>query len=293
MTTTPGEIGALGAESVRDMLLRATSGAPIATYAEGEPPLSWDALSSGGWDRIGIVEDGDGPSLRDLAEIARAWGTGCVQLPLLPSILARRHSAAAAAHDGPVTLALPLTGSANAYVPFGQYDGIRVATGLGAETDELVPVPAGTPDSLAITARGVETSLRSDLSGVVARETAVLLAAEATGGAERLLADSVAFAGERQQFGKPVGSFQAVKHHLADAALDAELAETAVIWAAQSADEAFRGALFAVDRCIDIAERAIQVHGGLGFTWEMGLHFPLRQMMLARELIVALEAAHA
>lgn len=292
MMTKPTEIGALGAEAVRDMLQRATSGAPIATYAESEPPLTWDDLASGGWDAIGIVEDGEGATLRDLAEIARAWGWGCVQLPLIPTILTKRHSATAAAHEGPVTLALPLQEATTGYVPFGQHDGIRVATGLGVGSDTLVAVPEGTPDPLALTVRGVEAPLRTELSNTVAREVAVLLAAEASGGAERLLADSIIFAGERQQFGKPIGSFQAVKHHLADAALAAESAETAVIWAAQNHQEAFRGALFAVDRCIDIAELAIQVHGGLGFTWEMGLHFPLRQMMLARELIVALEAVH-
>ncbi|MFJ8816571.1 acyl-CoA dehydrogenase family protein [Amycolatopsis thermoflava] len=287
MTTTPSEIGELGAEALRDLVRRATSGAPVATYAEGESPISWEVLASGGWDQVGAVENG--ASLRDLVEIARAWGHGCIPLPFIPSLLAKRHFPAAAVHDGPVTLALPLAGTGDGYVPFGRFDGIRLALGGG----ELTDVPPGTPDPLAIVSRGIETGVRTTLSPAAAREVAVVLAAEATGGAERLLADSVAFAGEREQFGKPVGSFQAVKHHLADAAIAAELAETAVIWAAERSEEAFRGALFAVDRAVDLAELAIQVHGGLGFTWEMGLHFPLRQMMLARELIVGLESEHA
>lgn len=56
--------------------------------------------------------------------------------------------------------------------------------------------------------------------------------------------------------------------------------------------ETFRGALFAVDQSIEVAEIAIQVHGGLGFTWEMGLHFYLRHMLAVRELVSGL-AHHA
>ncbi|GAB3379647.1 hypothetical protein GCM10027360_58800 [Amycolatopsis echigonensis] len=286
MSTKPSEVGELGAEALRDLVRRATSGSPVATYAEAESPIAWDVLASGGWDQLGAD---DSASLRDLVEIARAWGYGCIPLPFIPSLMAKRHFAAAAAHEGPVTLSLPLEGTSDGYVPFGRVDGIRLVLGDG----ELTEVPTGRPDKLAIVSRGIEIDARTALPRTAAQEIAVVVAAEVTGGAERLLADSVAFAREREQFGKPVGSFQAVKHHLADAAIAAELAETAVIWASERPAEAFRGALFAVSRAVDLAELAIQVHGGLGFTWEMGLHFPLRQMMLARELIVGLESEHA
>lgn len=291
MTTTPTEIGLLGSEGVRDLLKRSTSGQAVAAYAEAEPPLSWRTLAEGGWDVIG-VQDEEEVRLRDLVEIARAWGRGCVQQPLVPTIMAKRHSRAAAEHEGPVTVALPLVGTGVGHVPHGRRGDVVVAAGLGAGTDELLPVPDGDADDFAITVRGVETDLRTAMSDTVAREMAVILAAEVTGGAERLLEDSVAFAGEREQFGRPVGSFQAVKHHLADAAIAAELAETAVIWGAERPEEAFRGARFAVQRSIDVAEIAVQVHGGLGFTWEMGLHFFLRNMMLVRDVVVALEEEH-
>ncbi|WP_170856907.1 acyl-CoA dehydrogenase family protein [Geodermatophilus africanus] len=293
MSTQPSELGDAAAEGVGELLRRGTKGAPIATYAEGEPPISWQTISDGGWDVFGVLDDGEGASLRDLVELARAWGHGCVQQPLVTTLLAKRHSAAAAAHAGPVTIALPLPGGAAPYVPFGQVPGVVLATGLGRGSDELVPVPEGTPETLAISSRGIQADVHTELAAVVAREIAVTLAAAATGMAERLLADTLAFVKEREQFGKPIGSFQAVKHQLADAAIDAELAETAVIWGAERPDEAFRGALFAVDRCIDIAETAIQAQGGLGFTWEVGLHFPLRQMILTRDVVNALEVEHA
>jgi alkylation response protein AidB-like acyl-CoA dehydrogenase len=294
MTTLPTELGESAAEGMLDVLRRATRGMPVSAYAEGEPPLDWATLAEGGWDGIGVLEDGDGATLRDLVAVTRVWGRSCLQLPLVPSLLARRHSAAAASHDGPVTFALPLPGSGRAYVPFGQLgDDIALATGLGAGQDDLTTVPAGEPDSLGLTARGLLADAPvTDLSPLAAREIAVVLAAEATGAAEQLLDEAIAFAGERQQFGRPIGTFQAVKHQLADAAVAAELAETAVIWAAERAAESFRGAIFAVERCLDIAETAVHVHGGLGFTWEMGLHFPLRQIMLTRELVTALEQRH-
>jgi hypothetical protein len=294
MTTLPSELGEGAAEGMLDVLRRVTRGMPVSAYAEGEPPLDWATLAEGGWDELGVLDDGDGATLRDLVAVARVWGRSCLQLPLVPSLLAKRHSAAAASHAGPVTVALPLPGSTHAYVPFGQLGAdVVLATGLGAGEDTLVAVPAGEPDSLGLTARGslVEAPV-TELSSTVARELAVVLAAEATGAAEQLLADAIGFAKERQQFGRPIGTFQAVKHQLADAAVAAELAETAVIWAAERSAEAFRGAAFAVDRCLDIAETAVHVHGGLGFTWEMGLHFPLRQIMLTREIVTALEQRH-
>jgi hypothetical protein len=290
VTTLPNELGELAAESIRDIVSRATGNASIATYAEGESPLSWETLADGGWDQVGIVEDGEGASLRDLVAIASVWGESCLQLPLLPTIMAKRHSAAARDIDGPVTIAIPsatrVTGSC--FVPYGQLDGIVVATGLGAGNDGIAAAPDGVLDDFDILMRGTQAPIRTAMSIVAAREVAVVFAAEAAGAAKKLLNDGIAFAKERHQFGKPIGSFQAVKHHLANALIDAELAETAVIWSSLHEREIFRGALFAIDRSIAVGELVLQVHGGLGFTWEMGLHFYLRRMLLARELVSGL-----
>ena len=290
VTTFPDELGALAAESIRDIVARATNNASIATYAEGESPLSWQALAEGGWDQVGILEDGEGASLRDLAAVASAWGESCLQLPLLATIMAKRHSAAARDVDGPVTIAIPSATrvKGSCFVPYGRFDGIVVATGLGAGIDSVVPVPDGVPDDFDILIQGVQAPIRTGMSIEVARELAVVFAAEASGAAKKLLNDGIAFAKEREQFGKPIGSFQAVKHHLANALIDAELAETAVIWSSLHEREIFRGTLFAIDRSIAVGELVLQVHGGLGFTWEMGLHFYLRRMLVARELVSAL-----
>lgn len=290
VTTLPDELGVLAAESIRTIVTRATNNASIATYAESESPLSWDSLAEGGWDQVGVIDDGDGASLRDLVAIASVWGESCLPLPLLVSIMAKRHSAAARDVDGPVTIAIPSATrvDGSCFVPYGQIDGIVVATGLGAGLDDVAPVSAGVRDDFDLLLRGVQAPIRTAMSSEAARELAVVFAAEASGAAKKLLNDGIAFAQNRHQFGKPIGSFQAVKHHLANALIDAELAETAVIWASLREGEIYRGALFAIDRSIAVGELVLQVHGGLGFTWEMGLHFYLRRMLVARELVSGL-----
>ncbi|TFC74893.1 acyl-CoA dehydrogenase [Cryobacterium sp. TMS1-20-1] len=294
-TTIPNEIGELAAESIREITMQAARRSNISTFAETESPLSWTALADGGWDLIGVLEDGEGATLRDLVEVARVWGETCIPLPFIPSIMAKRHSQRARESDGPVTVALPNPSSPRgySYIPFGHVDGITIALGLGRGADELIAVPPGSDDELGLMNRAIEGPVASALSPAAAREYAVVLAAEASGAAKRLLAEGVAFVKERQQFGKPIGSFQAVKHILANALIDVELAETAVISASFEEQNAFRNALFAVDRSIQAAEGVIQSHGGLGFTWEMGLHFYLRQMLMARELISGLSALNA
>lgn len=292
-TTGPSELGVLAAESIGEFLQKAVGRSSIVSYVEGQSPLNWNALDDAGWTDVGVRENGEGATLRDLVEIARVWGESCIPLPFISTVMAKRHSAAARASDCAVTVAVatPTLGAGSAYIPFGQIPGIVVATGLGVGRDSVIEVPLGQQDALGLTLRGLEAEATSDFSAEAALEFAVVWASEAVGAARRLLDDSIAYASERKQFGKQIGSFQAVKHHLANALIAAELAESAVIWASLEPAEAFRGSLFAVDKSIEVAEIAIQVHGGLGFTWEVGLHFYLRHMIAIRELISGLRRA--
>ena len=104
------------------------------------------------------------------------------------------------------------------------------------------------------------------------------LAAEAVGVASRALEMSVEYARAREQFGRPVGVYQAVSHKLADAFVEIEGARSLTYWAgwavANETDEAPDAAAkaFAAEAAIGACERAIQVHGGVGFTWEHPLH---------------------
>src|SRR5205814_8956898 len=117
---------------------------------------------------------------------------------------------------------------------------------------------------------------------------ATLYAAALLGGAARVLDMTTEYAKERIQFGKPIGSFQAVKHRCADMLVDVEGMRSTVYWAAWciGADDgdASIAATTAKIWCGDASKRvmasALQVHGGIGFTWEHDLHFFLKRSQL-------------
>jgi len=106
------------------------------------------------------------------------------------------------------------------------------------------------------------------------------LCAEMVGGAQRVLDMSVAYAKERVQFGRPIGSFQAIKHKCSEMMLQVESAKSAAYYAAWAVDEDAPEAPLAVSMakayCSDAyrytAGEGIQVHGGIGFTWEHDMH---------------------
>lgn len=108
----------------------------------------------------------------------------------------------------------------------------------------------------------------------------ICLAAEALGGAQACLDRTVAYARERVQFGRQIGSFQAYKHRLADMMVEIEQARSAVYWAACAVDESSTEASLALHAaksfCADTFFRCagdmIQLHGGIGFTWEHDAH---------------------
>ncbi len=108
----------------------------------------------------------------------------------------------------------------------------------------------------------------------------ICLAAEALGGAQAALDRTVAYSKERVQFGRQIGSFQAYKHRLADMMIEIEQARSAVYWAACAVDEGSDEAQIALHSakafCADTfhmcAGNMIQLHGGIGFTWEHDAH---------------------
>jgi alkylation response protein AidB-like acyl-CoA dehydrogenase len=106
------------------------------------------------------------------------------------------------------------------------------------------------------------------------------LALEAVGVAQRALELGIEYVSQREQFGKKIGTYQAVSHPLADTYVETELARSLAYWAAWSVAEPDQEAAVAVaaakSQCAETAvracERSIQVHGGIGFTWEHVLH---------------------
>ncbi len=113
----------------------------------------------------------------------------------------------------------------------------------------------------------------------------VALAAESTGVAQRTLEMAVSYAKDRKQFGRPIGSYQAVSHRCAQMLLETENARSAVYGAAWAADAepeslplaASMAKAYASDAGWRVPDASIQVHGGIGFTWEHDLHFFLKR----------------
>lgn len=111
------------------------------------------------------------------------------------------------------------------------------------------------------------------------------LAAEAMGGMAAVLDTAVEYAKTRYQFGRPIGSFQAIKHLCADMLVDLELARSAVyhaLWAADhsQSDLPIAGCLAKLSACdayFRLAGNNIQIHGGIGFTWEHSAHLHLKR----------------
>ena len=128
----------------------------------------------------------------------------------------------------------------------------------------------------------------ADAAELVLDRAATLASAEMLGAADRVLAMTVDYAKDRVQFGKPIGSFQAVKHMLADALVDVEGMRSTVYYAAwcAAAGDADRSlaASMAKAWCSDASRRVmgagLQVHGGIGFTWEHDMHLYVKRAQL-------------
>jgi alkylation response protein AidB-like acyl-CoA dehydrogenase len=109
---------------------------------------------------------------------------------------------------------------------------------------------------------------------------AAALCAEMVGGAQHVLETSVEYAKTRQQFGKPIGIYQAVSHKLADMLLETESARSATYYAAWTVDAdaperslaASIAKAYTSDAYRHAAGSGVQVHGGIGFTWEHEMH---------------------
>jgi len=273
------------------------------------PPF-WDDLAALGWLGLHLPEDvsGSGYGLPELAVVLEELGRACAPGPFLPTVLA---SAAIdrLADDGTRTTLLPglADGSVRGAVAFS-------TPVLGAGLADLVILPADggwnvvEAKQLTITSRtNLDMTRRvADVTGdapslgflpdpggrIVKDLVTVLLAAESTGGAAWCVETASQYAQVREQFGRPIGQFQGVKHRCADMLLALEQAR-AVAWdAARPADSddergltaAVAGALVP-DAFFKCAKDCVQVLGGIGFTWEHDAHLYLKRATALKALL--------
>ncbi len=165
--------------------------------------------------------------------------------------------------------------------------GIRVEPVDGADRSRRL-------DRVSFEATPCEALAASPAAAGRLRDAAlVLLAADAFGGASKLVDMCVEYAKQREQFGVTIGHFQAVKHQLVDMAVDIEPAR-ALFWYAAHAydhipDESERSAALAKahisERAIQIARDAVEAHGGIGFTWECDVQIWFKRIMFDRALL--------
>ena len=153
---------------------------------------------------------------------------------------------------------------------------------------------SGTPATLIGVDGGAEAGLSKTLD-----LAAVALAAEQVGGAQHVLDASVEYAKTRIQFGRPIGSFQAIKHKCADMLLEVESAKSAAYYAAWAAAEdsdelpvvASLSKSYCSEAYFHSAAENIQIHGGIGFTWEHPAHLYFKRAK-SSELLLGDPAYH-
>jgi 3-oxochol-4-en-24-oyl-CoA dehydrogenase len=314
-STVRGVLAAHGALAANRALLE----------AHDEPrPTFWQEMADLGWLGIHLPEEygGAGAALSELIVVLEEIGRQVAPGPFLPTVLASalvarcggpelQAALLSGLADGSVTGAVGLDGSltlsdglldGEAGVVLGGASADLLLLGLG---DDVVLVRPGSQGVLVATSRDLDPSRRSaavTLSSVRVGDSEVmpgaarwaralsrtLGAAEAVGVLLACTESAVAYAKERVQFGRPIGTFQAVKHHCADMLVATELATAAVWDAARAAGDSLdefdlvsaMAAHLAFGPAVHNAQLNIQVHGGIGFTWEHDAHLFLRRALV-------------
>ncbi|OBB61881.1 acyl-CoA dehydrogenase [Mycobacterium sp. 852013-51886_SCH5428379] len=299
--------------------LRSVAGEVLAK----ETAADWSALVDAGWVGLEVPDEfgGAGATFAEVAviceEIGRAaaansyLGSAVLAVGTLnalqPSDTRNRLLTEVASGERRVAVALESLD----FVP--DADGadqlLVVVNGAVAVADlTLTPVPVvdDTRRLAAVSARTEDQPemlrFAGDSEAAVRRlhnRAAVAIACDSLGLAEAMLAATVSYAQVRHQFGRPIGSFQAVKHACADMLVDIavtrQLVDDAVAAVADgSADCEFAAAMAKAHACetaVAVAGKAMQLHGGIGYTWEAGVHVYLKRAALNRSLFGS-PAAH-
>jgi hypothetical protein len=261
---------------------RADGGLNDEHFARDWSPL-WDELARDGWTAIADPPDAEF-SLLDLTAFARAWGSYLVPLPFVPTLAVRRSLNEAPEPGTRLSYAVAEPGAT--LVPYGPAARLVLTAG-GLTGPVSMPSPIGVDDWAASAPTTLLPAATGPASAAVRRDGAILAAAEAVGAADAVLHRSVEYAKVREQFGQPIGRFQAIKHRLANMHCSVELATSALAWACFEPDSAARALAAALGHCLQVAEGAVQVHGGIGYTWEASPHRYYRHIMSMRRIVVA------
>ena len=271
-------------------------------FLADNPEPSWDALAELGWTGVSVAEEdgGAGLSFAEEAvlfeELGRSlyhgpyFSTVALTLPALPDDL----RAEVAAGDSSWTLAFgPLVPDLDTAGSVAIVGGDGIYELEGEERELLTTTDESRPLGVV---RGGEPGRRLADSAVleeIRSRSLAALAIESCGVARHALELAIEHATTREQFGRPIGVYQAVSHPLADAYTRLELARSLALWAAwciaaddeQAPVAAAAAKSYATEAAVEICETAIQVHGGIGFTWEHDVHLFYKRLLSAQQAL--------
>jgi alkylation response protein AidB-like acyl-CoA dehydrogenase len=213
-------------------------------------------------------------------------GTDAQRARWLPGIASGEALGAAALDPNDPALVADAEGAAVLVLPVGDDGGVVEAKEAEIEPLELIDATrsyarVGVRDAEPMP---VETGL---YRGMVA------VAGELVGLSQKALEMAVAYAKEREQFGRPIGSYQAVSHRCANMLYDVEEARSLTYYAAWCADAEPESVMLAAhmakarasDTATSVTNAALQVFGGIGFTWEHDLHFLLKRAEVMSQIL--------
>jgi len=301
------------AKSAKDFLSKQCSGDAVRRAFESEDGCDKDLYSKIaelGWIGVAVPEEhsGAGLGLVELAVVAEQLGyfnapvpffsNACLAVPLLiaagahdeaqPVIEGKKNVAVVIdpefVLDGHLAQAFIVTTDDELYLVDGKDAKVAVHLSLdGTRRAAKVEVAAGAGKSL-----GSSSVLQRVLDAAT-----VMLSAEMVGGMQWALDTTLEYARVRTQFGRPIGSFQVVKHRLADMLLKTESARSAAYYAAwanqASADDAGYATsvckAYVSDAAPWVAGECVQLHGGIGFTWEHDAHMYFKRSVTNADLL--------
>src|SRR6476469_3677058 len=254
-----------------------------------------------GWPGIAVSEDhgGQGLGVVELAVLREELGYACAPVPFLGSALA----ALAIEHAGSAEQQqrwLPGLASGELRGALGAADSL-IPDAPGADVaDGVEEVESVDPTRRPGRATGSGETLDGDVAGALDRAL-IAVSAELVGACQRALDMTVEYVKERKQFGVPVGTFQAVHHAAAQMLLDTEGGRAATYYAAWAADAeperlpmaAAMAKAWTSDAGRSVTGSAIQLHGGIGFTWEADVHWLYKRAQLDSALLGAAGAHRA
>jgi alkylation response protein AidB-like acyl-CoA dehydrogenase len=301
--------------TARDFLQSRFKPEKVRELAESDSPYDdalWQEMCELGWPGIAIAEEhgGQGLGTIELVILLEELGYACAPSPFISNAAAGLLIADAGSDEqraawlpgiasGEARGAAALTPEAEPVV--GAADGASVLVLNDGEGARIVEASAATLERLDLidTTRAyfrVSTDGGDPLPGDVAPpvdKAIVALSAELVGVAQRALDMAVEYAKEREQFDRPIGSYQAVSHRLADMLWAVEEARSLTYYAGWVADAepeslplaASMAKARASDAASSVTHDAIQVFGGIGFTWEHDVHFLLKRAKVGAELL--------